>query len=192
MDNTEQRILETTIAVIEEAGYHNVTVRRIAAKAGVNIAAINYYFRSKEQLLGRVLDMMIDSAFDWSELAHTDSLPPKEQLFAVLEHLSKGAQSLPEITRAFFFEALVRGNYEARAVQEFNRYMENVYGKLILKGIPMEETALRMSVSALFMTGMFCVGVIPGVVRPFLGTDLKNDAERKKYLRHLVSRLFDF
>jgi hypothetical protein len=135
--------------------------------------------------------MMADSAFDWSELSHTDTLPAKEQLYAVLEHLARGAQSMPEITRAFFYDALVYGKYEGRAIREFNRYMETVCRKLLFKGVPMAEPALRRSLSALFMTSVFCIGVMPGAAQPFLGAALNIDAERKKYLEHLVSRLID-
>ncbi len=189
MDSTQQRILEAAIAVIEEDGFHQVTVRRIAAKAGVNIAAISYYYRSKELLLQKVLDVMIDSAFDWSELQYSDELPPREQLFAVMEHLAKGAQCFPEVTRAYFHDALICGNYETRATREINGYMEKLCRKFRQKGCKMNEKDLRNSLAQIFMAGLFSVGVMPNIFQPFLGTDLTSDAERKKFLRHLIDRL---
>jgi len=36
-------------------GFHGITVRKIAAKAGVNVAAVNYYFGSKENLISEAL-----------------------------------------------------------------------------------------------------------------------------------------
>jgi AcrR family transcriptional regulator len=87
MVGAELRILEAAIAAIEEYGFKNVTVRRIAAKAGVNIAAINYYFRTKEQLLDKVIEVALDNAFDWSELDYTEATP-KELILAILENLA--------------------------------------------------------------------------------------------------------
>lgn len=110
MEGAELRILEAAIAAIEEFGFQNVTVRRIAARAGVNIAAINYYFRTKEQLIEKVIRLTLDNTFDWGELTHADGLPPKEMLAAVMDHLSMGALNYPAITRAHFYEAMVNGN----------------------------------------------------------------------------------
>lgn len=189
MDGTEQRILEASIAVIEEFGFKNTTVRRIAAKAGVNIASINYYFRTKEQLIDKVIEMIVYNTFDWSELSYTDNLPPKEQLFAVMEHLTRGAQNFTEIARALFFEAMVNGAYDTPAIKEMNRFMETLCQKMICGGCKMAEKDLRYAVAQIFMTGYFSVGVVPNICQPFLNADLTNDNERRKFLRHLIDRM---
>ena len=191
LDGAELRILEAAIAAIEEFGLKNVTVRRIAAKAGVNIAAINYYFRTKEQLLDKVLEMTVDNAFDWSDLAQTDSLPPKEQLFAIMDHLTKGALNFPETTRAHFYEAMVNGNNETRAVYEMNRFMETIFQKFVKNGCRMKEKDLRFSITQVFMSGLFSIGVMPNVYGIFQHADLTKDAERRKFLHHLIDRLID-
>ena len=46
-----ERIVVATIVCVERHGVTGTTVRRIAEAAGVNIAAVNYYFGSKEKLL---------------------------------------------------------------------------------------------------------------------------------------------
>ena len=49
-DNAQRRILEAAGPVFAEKGFDAATVREICQKAGVNAAAINYYFGSKEIL----------------------------------------------------------------------------------------------------------------------------------------------
>lgn len=44
------RILEAACRLFAEKGYHGATVSGICREAGVNIAAVNYYFTSKEGL----------------------------------------------------------------------------------------------------------------------------------------------
>lgn len=48
--STRERLLEAARAVFADKGYHHATVAEICERAGANIAAVNYYFRSKEGL----------------------------------------------------------------------------------------------------------------------------------------------
>ena len=48
--DTETKIKEAAKKIFITHGYEGAKVRQIAEEAGVNIALLNYYFRSKEQL----------------------------------------------------------------------------------------------------------------------------------------------
>jgi AcrR family transcriptional regulator len=49
-DDTRQRVLEAAGPIFAAKGLEAASVREICDKAGANISAINYYFRSKQQL----------------------------------------------------------------------------------------------------------------------------------------------
>jgi AcrR family transcriptional regulator len=49
-DDTRQRLLEAAGQVFAEKGYDGATIREIVQRARVNLAAVNYYFRDKQQL----------------------------------------------------------------------------------------------------------------------------------------------
>ena len=49
-DSTRQILLDTAIALFGEHGYEAVSIRMLAETAGVNVAAINYHFGSKDDL----------------------------------------------------------------------------------------------------------------------------------------------
>jgi TetR/AcrR family transcriptional regulator, regulator of cefoperazone and chloramphenicol sensitivity len=49
-DNPRERLLDAAGAIFAEKGFKGTTVREIIDRAGVNIAAVNYYFRDKERL----------------------------------------------------------------------------------------------------------------------------------------------
>ena len=54
-DDTHARLLETAGHVFAEAGYQAAKVRDICARAGANIAAVNYHFGDKLGLYRQVL-----------------------------------------------------------------------------------------------------------------------------------------
>lgn len=51
---TRERILKIACEVFAKQGFRDTTVRDICEQAGVNVAAVNYYFRSKEKLYEEV------------------------------------------------------------------------------------------------------------------------------------------
>lgn len=50
-DETRARILDVAERLIAAEGYATVSLRRITQAAGANVAAVNYYFKSKHALL---------------------------------------------------------------------------------------------------------------------------------------------
>jgi AcrR family transcriptional regulator len=58
-----EKILLAAGEIFAEKGYKNVTVREICARAGVNVAAINYHFGDKESLYREVVMRWEEEAF---------------------------------------------------------------------------------------------------------------------------------
>lgn len=58
LHETKEKILHTARALFASKGYEGASVRHIAAEAGVNIAAVNYHFMSKEKLFLQVIELV--------------------------------------------------------------------------------------------------------------------------------------
>lgn len=54
--DTKQKILDAAEHLFAVRGYHNTSLRGITAAAAVNLAAVNYHFGSKDELLGAVFE----------------------------------------------------------------------------------------------------------------------------------------
>jgi AcrR family transcriptional regulator len=54
VENIRDHILDRTIFLIGKKGTTDVSVRQIAREAKVNVAAVNYYFSSKEQMFAQM------------------------------------------------------------------------------------------------------------------------------------------
>lgn len=57
--STSQKILDSATELFLEKGVDRVSVREIAAKAGVNLSLMNYYFHSKENLFEIIFERLI-------------------------------------------------------------------------------------------------------------------------------------
>lgn len=58
---TRQRVLDAASALFAERGFHATTVRDIARRAGVNLAAAHYHFGSKDTLYLEVMRQQFDA-----------------------------------------------------------------------------------------------------------------------------------
>ena len=54
--NTKTRILDAAEKLFAQEGFHNTSLRAITGQAGVNLAAVNYHFGSKDALLQAVFE----------------------------------------------------------------------------------------------------------------------------------------
>lgn len=61
--STEEKIKEAASIVFTKKGYGNARTRDIAEEAGINLALLNYYFRSKEKLFQIVMAERIEKLF---------------------------------------------------------------------------------------------------------------------------------
>jgi AcrR family transcriptional regulator len=82
---TSEKILSAASELFQEKGFDLTSVREIAAKAGVNVALINYHFQSKENLLLAVLEQSVDaSRVKLNDINNAD-ITPQEKLMRVIE-----------------------------------------------------------------------------------------------------------
>ncbi len=98
---TRDRIIDAAEALFADNGFRSVSLRQITHEAGVNIAAVNYHFGSRESLVFEVLDRVIApineqrlSLLTEAEIAHgSEPVPIREILDAlyrpVVTHLSE-------------------------------------------------------------------------------------------------------
>ncbi|MFO8068368.1 MAG: TetR/AcrR family transcriptional regulator, partial [Bacteroidales bacterium] len=61
---TEQKIFEVATQLFLEKGVDRTSVREIASKAGINLALMNYYFRSKENLFDNIISELVKKSSD--------------------------------------------------------------------------------------------------------------------------------
>jgi AcrR family transcriptional regulator len=129
LDDTQARLLDAAGQVFAEQGFKSATVREICRRAGAkNIAAVNYYFRDKEQLYRATLQ----HAF-WCgmEQMPTPEFPPDttaEQKLGRLIHLI--THHLVELQQTWHMQLLLRefSNPSEAGAELVRDFIRPVYG----------------------------------------------------------------
>jgi AcrR family transcriptional regulator len=189
-DSPRQRILYATITCIEEEGVPHVTTRRIAARAGVNVAAVNYYFGSKDALINRALDETLVNAFDWDDYADSANADPHERVCHILNVLLEGALTYPGIARTHLLEDPAADGGPGRASAALQRFLEQVEVDLVNRGLAMDRATIRVRLLQLYAAVIVAAVTIQPLLSSYGGVNLSDPADRRDYVESLVTELF--
>jgi AcrR family transcriptional regulator len=114
---TKDRILDAAEELFMEHGFEATSLRSITAAAGVNLAAVNYHFGSKEELFQSVLGRRLD--------------PMNQERLDLLTRLEREAapRALPcdRILAAMFMPALKLARDPERGGKNFLRLLGRAY-----------------------------------------------------------------
>ncbi len=184
----EEKIIFATIECIEKYGISGATNRQIAQAAGVNLAAINYYFRSKDVLIQRVMEITLENAFDLSDLPLMPEVSAQARAVAAMEKLIEGGQQYPGLTRAHFHTLLAEGQRDPLLERHVNGYLDKLAADLQGRaGVP-EPAALRLGLVQVLSAVVF-TALTPGLFAGLQQVDLTGPEQRRAYITRLVERL---
>jgi AcrR family transcriptional regulator len=104
------RLLDSAEALLRGHGLRAVSIRRVTAEAGVNVAAVNYEFGSKDELIAGLLERFL-------EPITRDRLERLEQLER------QGSITVESVVRAFLEPLLAAGQEHRTALAELLRHI---------------------------------------------------------------------
>jgi AcrR family transcriptional regulator len=115
--DTKTRILDAAEQLFMEHGFEATSLRSLTTAAGVNLAAVNYHFGSKEELFQAVLTRRLD--------------PMNQERIDLLERLEREAAGKPisveRILSAMLIPALKLARDEKRGGKNFLRLVGRAY-----------------------------------------------------------------
>jgi AcrR family transcriptional regulator len=160
-----ERIVLATIGCVERYGVTGTTVRRIAEEAGVNIAAINYYFGSKEKLLGTAFAHTLHEGFPKAlhELKVFIARRGGDIEAGTVDFLRDylpHAFSHPRISVAHLQNALLDQDYTGPAVVETRRFVEEFLATVSPAMPQATEAGRRLAVLHVWAT-VFTLMMLP-------------------------------
>lgn len=186
---TPEKIIHATIACIEKHGAGSVTVRMISEAAGVNIAAVNYHFQSKEKLFDNIIHFTLDHMIgDMEAFINVPNKLPKEVMRDIITYLIEGGARFPEISRLQFYDTFVHNHFDTYLNQEINTYLSKL-STWIESKVNTSGESIKTALIRVFSTSFF-VSTFPGYFKDFTGYKLQeNDVAREAFIQDMINSL---
>lgn len=184
----EEKIIQAAIDCIEKYGLEGTTNRKIAEMAGVNGAAINYYFRSKDALVEKCMQITLNNAFDEGDFARLPKDSACERYYEILNHIIQGGSRYPGLTRAHFHGYLAGGEFDPIVIKKINRYIVLIIKDLKENGVQLDGDELHLAVAYSFGLALF-MALMPGLFKKSLGLDLHDEKTRQRFITELLEKL---
>ncbi|RJP77476.1 MAG: TetR/AcrR family transcriptional regulator [Candidatus Zixiibacteriota bacterium] len=99
-----QRLLNAAYRVFAEKGLQGARTRDIAARAGVNLAMLHYYYRSKEELYAQVLTPLYREVFSRLDSVLSGPGDPRDRLEAAVSVYFDFLKRYPSLPRLVMWE----------------------------------------------------------------------------------------
>ncbi|KVL25167.1 CerR family C-terminal domain-containing protein [Burkholderia sp. MSMB1835] len=166
-DETRQRIIEAAIELFGERGFAGASTREIAARAGVNAPALQYYFENKEGVYRACVETIAESG--WQVFAPAvgharamlDADASVDELIdafiGLLRALSDRMFTAPKTMNQRMFFAREQGGQEPASASEIlmtrmRKPLNDVCAELIgrITGRPADDSVTRLRALSLF------------------------------------------
>lgn len=176
--DTQERLLEATIGLLSESSQpEKITARQIAKEAEANLAMINYFFKSKDELIHLAIrQIMQEETARFVGVIKADA-EPKEQLFQVLSFFCETAIKYQRFLKLTIpYELLTK---EFKVETAYLEIIEEFYENRI-------PTAYCRMIALQIMSFTDLILLRAESFKDYSGIDILNVRQRQQYLRFQI------
>jgi TetR/AcrR family transcriptional regulator len=180
VQNTEQKILDAAKQVFMENGLEKSKMQDIANKAGISRTALNYYFRTKDNLFTVLIDKLFETIIPAIEGLVMNDMPFVEKAKSIIDIYDAQLRQNDFIPRFVFVE--IQRN--PKPIHDFIKKNKKIQAYLSMMTTTlkkeMETGSIRTEPIEEFVTTFFSLIFVPYLVSPLLNEFMNNDENRKQ------------
>lgn len=188
--STKDKILYTTLKILKKEGIENITTRKVAKEAKVNIALINYHFGSKDNLINEAIKIIMLELQKLLDTLDKKEIEPKKRLKLFLSEYVEIAGENSSIIRKGIsdYGRLFQSQIE---MVTFIKQMGLGKIKSVIKEITDIEDEKKLNHTTLQLIGSI---FFPVVVVPVLGQEWSIESSGREnvdeYIDTLINNMF--
>ncbi len=186
-DSTKKKMLNATIELMNECDNLNkLSLRRIAKRAGVTVGLINYHFQTKENLLNKSIQVLINQVISkWYDRYNQLSGDPLTKLKSALKTTATFLAKNPRLSKASILFDYTNPREDDNSIQTMKAYLTAL--KPIF-GDSKTEQELKILVHQIISAGQAAF-LRADVFKKFTGIDFFDDKQRDAFMDCLVDNI---
>jgi len=188
---TKEKIIRAAMDIITEEGLESMTIRKIAKRANVNVAAVNYHFGSKDTVINEALRNVTEQLKSTFEYLKNSSDNSEAKLSTFIENYTNIMFEYPDMIKSMINHAIHNKPLDRHA--EYIAFIQTDGMALINQAIRQIRPDLDdclLSLKTLQLLSAISFPVLMGDQFGFLmSIDLHNVEIRDRYTKLLVESI---
>lgn len=185
-ESVKKKIILATISLLEREGLNSITTRNVAKEAKVNIAAINYYFGTKEGLLKETFKLTLNHfSMDLETILKHKNLNIYSQLKVFLIFILRGSIRYPN-----FMKILLTDNLDkVRYIEEFTGKLKSFLKRAEQSIMQSYDNKVNIKAEVSLMQIFYAVlapGLMTAISKDLFGIDLTKEKNQLFYVDYLL------
>ncbi|MCC3867246.1 TetR/AcrR family transcriptional regulator [Terrisporobacter mayombei] len=188
LKNIEEKILDSALYLFGKNGSLNVPIRTIAKEAEVNVSAINYYFRSKDEMIKNVQRFYIQNTILAYSKLDNEQLSDEEKLILCTNEIMEYALRYPGVL-VMQKEATKAGEDEeiSREIIDITESLNKKLDRVLKKVIKISENKFTYA-KMVFLSSI--IYPTSDLNTEDLKNELINDKDKRiEYIRYILNIL---
>jgi|GEM_PF-1390115 len=184
---TRREMIETATRLVAAEGVCSISTRRIAEEAGVNVAALNYHFGTKEELIEKVLDRMLDMLFDeWTSILEIEEMSLPVRIYCLLDHTMESIMASPGMITSHLFDPLVDVGRRTVFAERLGSFLRKLPVQLE-EHLPLQSKDIRLYLGQVMLLAV-TAATVPELFRQIADEDIASGPARSRYLTGLMRK----
>lgn len=191
LHSTKERIMQTVMNIISEEGVHGITTRKIAARAGANIAAINYHFGSKDALITEALRYITVQLMGTFRILQEEKEEPEVLLSKFIKSYIRVICEYTDIIKYMISQSIMNKPLEGHAEYAFFIQSEGIelIKQVIARIRPGADDRILPLMALNLMSGLTMPLVMGDSIRKFMNLDLMSKDVQYNYVELLLDNI---
>jgi len=186
LKSIEEKILDSALYQIGKQGTCNVPIRAIAKEAGVNVSAINYYFRTKEEMLRNTKEFFINNSIEIYSILDQEEYSEEERLILFANEIMEYTIHYSGLS-AIFKEAerLKEEDEISKTIIEVTKELHTKMDRILIS-VAKSDPSMSQYNSMIFMAAL----TYPAEKQDTFGNDqslFTSKEKRIEYIKHIIN-----
>ncbi len=191
--STKDKILDATLNIISTEGFQNVTIRKIAQAANVNVAAVNYHFGSKNNTINKALEYLMLQAKEIFQYLLNDNEDPKVSLKIFVDQYSKNLAKYPDQINNLIYQSIYEKNPTRNTFQEYLKTEGICLIKNSIQKVCPNDSDMILTLKTMQLLSCLSFPVLLGKRSvEIFGTNLSEPNLRTKYIEMLLENILRY